>query len=87
VPTISIPQSAAEFTPAWLDEMFAQQIGGLQREQVIATVEQIARLHARYWNNDALAELDWMALVVVSPIRRPRRVRNRLGRKQRMVWR
>jgi aminoglycoside/choline kinase family phosphotransferase len=36
------------------------QVAGMHAGQVTATVRLIARLQARYWNNEALAALDWM---------------------------
>ncbi len=36
------------------------QVIGMHREQVMATVEIIAKLQARYWNNIALERLKWM---------------------------
>lgn len=36
------------------------QIDGLRNEDAVAAVKQIARLQAKFWNNDALATLDWM---------------------------
>lgn len=38
----------------------ADQLHGMRHEQVVATVRAIARLHAAYWNDDALAGLHWM---------------------------
>ena len=36
------------------------QVVGMHEEQVMATVEQLARLQSVYWNNEALSELSWM---------------------------
>lgn len=36
------------------------QVVGMHERQVMTTVEEIARIQARYWNNEALEELDWM---------------------------
>ena len=36
------------------------QIHGLRHQETVAAVQQIARVHARFWNNDALAALQWM---------------------------
>ena len=36
------------------------QVAGLHTEQAILVARAIARLHAQYWDNDALAELAWM---------------------------
>jgi hypothetical protein len=36
------------------------QVRGLHHEQVLATVREIAKLHAAYWNNDALHALAWV---------------------------
>jgi len=36
------------------------QIAGMHEKQVLTTVEEIARIHARYWENRALEELTWM---------------------------
>ncbi len=36
------------------------QVVGMHERQVMTTVEEIARIQARYWNNAALEELDWM---------------------------
>jgi aminoglycoside phosphotransferase (APT) family kinase protein len=38
----------------------ADQVHGLSHHQVLATVRHIARLHAAYWDNDALRALGWM---------------------------
>jgi hypothetical protein len=36
------------------------QVHGLRHEQVLATVREIAKLHAAYWDNDALRALAWV---------------------------
>lgn len=36
------------------------QVAGMHANQVLATARLIGRLQARFWNNDALAALDWM---------------------------
>lgn len=36
------------------------QVAGMHAGQVLATARQIGRLQACFWNNDALAALDWM---------------------------
>jgi hypothetical protein len=36
------------------------QVRGLRHREVIATVEQIGRLHAAYWNDDRLHTFDWL---------------------------
>jgi hypothetical protein len=36
------------------------QVRGMRHEEVIATVRQIGRVHAAYWNNDRLASLEWL---------------------------
>lgn len=36
------------------------QLAGMHSAQVMKTVEEIARLQARYWNNEELEKLDWM---------------------------
>ena len=36
------------------------QVAGMHESQVLATVRQIARLQAKYWNNSALEALAWM---------------------------
>lgn len=36
------------------------QVRGMRHAEVIATVRQIGRVHAAYWNNDRLASLDWL---------------------------
>lgn len=36
------------------------QVVGMHTDQVKVTARTIARLHARYWNNEAVAALDWM---------------------------
>lgn len=36
------------------------QVVGMHEQQVIKTVEEIARLQARYWNNEALEKIAWM---------------------------
>lgn len=36
------------------------QLVGMHEQQVITTVEEIARIQALYWNNEALAKLKWM---------------------------
>lgn len=36
------------------------QVRGMRHSEVLATVRQIARLHAAFWNNDRLAALDWL---------------------------
>ncbi len=36
------------------------QVIGMHRDQVMATVEVLAKLQARYWNNFALEQLKWM---------------------------
>lgn len=36
------------------------QVRGMLHREVIATVQQIARVHAAYWDNDRLASLDWL---------------------------
>ena len=41
------------------------QIAGGSLEQARAVVEQIARLHARWWQEPRLAELDWLAVGAV----------------------
>lgn len=38
----------------------ADQLHGLRHEQVLATVREVARLHAAYWDSPALHALDWM---------------------------
>ena len=36
------------------------QVRGMRHSEVLATVRQIARLHAAFWNNEQLASLDWL---------------------------
>jgi phosphotransferase family enzyme len=36
------------------------QVRGMLHREVIATVRQIGRVHAAYWNNDRLAALEWL---------------------------
>ncbi len=36
------------------------QVVGMHEEQVMTTVEEIAKIQARYWNNQALEKLAWM---------------------------
>jgi hypothetical protein len=36
------------------------QVRGMRHAEVIATVRQIGRVHAAYWNNDRLASLEWL---------------------------
>lgn len=36
------------------------QVVGMHESQIINTVEAVAHLQAHYWNNEALADLDWM---------------------------
>ncbi len=36
------------------------QIHGLRQAQVLATVREVAKLHAHFWRNEALDALDWM---------------------------
>ncbi len=36
------------------------QLSGMHSAQVMKTVEEIARLQAKYWNNEELEKLDWM---------------------------
>jgi hypothetical protein len=36
------------------------QVRGMLHHEVIATVRQIGRVHAAYWNNDRLAALEWL---------------------------
>ena len=39
------------------------QVRGVTQEQGLAVASQIAHLHARYWDNDALKQLDWVPLM------------------------
>jgi len=36
------------------------QVRGMRHSEVLATVRQIARLHAAFWDNDRLSALDWL---------------------------
>ena len=36
------------------------QVRGMQHEEVIATVRQIGRVHAAFWNNERLSALGWL---------------------------
>lgn len=36
------------------------QLRGMQHAEVVATVREIARVHAAYWNNERLSALDWL---------------------------
>lgn len=36
------------------------QVAGMQHEEVLTTVRQIARVHASYWENDRLTSLAWL---------------------------
>jgi hypothetical protein len=36
------------------------QVRGMRHSEVVATVRQIGRLHANYWNNERLNALDWL---------------------------
>ena len=36
------------------------QVAGMQHDEVLATVRQIARVHASFWESDRLAALDWL---------------------------
>jgi Ecdysteroid kinase-like family len=38
------------------------QVHGLRNEQVVAAVREAAKVHATFWNRDALATLDWLPL-------------------------
>ena len=38
------------------------QVHGLANEETLAAVNQIARLHARFWSNDALERFEWMPM-------------------------
>lgn len=51
-----IMEDLSAFTPG-------DQVVGMHEKQVMDTVEELARLQAAYWNNEALRELDWMPFV------------------------
>jgi hypothetical protein len=36
------------------------QVRGMQHEEVIATVRQIGRVHAAFWNNERLSSIEWL---------------------------
>ena len=38
------------------------QLAGLRNEEAVAAVRQVARLQARYWDNDALTSLHWIPM-------------------------
>ncbi len=46
-------EDLSSFTPG-------DQVVGMHERQVMDTVEELARLQARYWNNEALEKLEWM---------------------------
>ena len=48
-----VMEDLSSFTPG-------DQLAGMHERQVMDTVEELARLQARYWNNEALEKLDWM---------------------------
>lgn len=48
-----VMEDLSSFTPG-------DQIVGMHERQVMDTVEEIARMQAGYWNNEALEKLDWM---------------------------
>lgn len=48
-----VMEDLSSFTPG-------DQIVGMHERQVMNTVEEIARLQARYWNNEVLHKLEWM---------------------------
>jgi Ecdysteroid kinase-like family len=48
-----IMEDLSAFTPG-------DQIMGMHEQQVLTTVESIAKLQAKFWNNDTLQQLQWM---------------------------
>ncbi len=48
-----VMEDLSSFTPG-------DQVAGMHERQVMDTVEELARMQARYWDNDALEALDWM---------------------------
>jgi len=66
VPSCHVAEIAPEGAPFVLvmeeitDAHAADQLDGASREDTEAILKTVAGLHARFWNNDALAELTWL---------------------------
>lgn len=64
VPRVYYAHSSADGSALVMEDLTrlacGDQVRGMQHEQVIATVRQIGRVHAAFWNNDRLTSLQWL---------------------------
>src|SRR5262245_1197636 len=66
LPRIYYTDAAAEGKVLIMEDLCAyqciDQLHGLRHEQVIATVREVAKLHAAFWHADAMPDLGWIPL-------------------------